>query len=125
MHFLEGDHYMAFENAVRLQEINEEMERLQNEAKSVRAQLVDEILVAMKEYGITDEILVAMKEYGITLADLGQHQSKRRGDVKPAKYANPHGEGTWSGSGRRPKWFKQALDNGVSEEEMLIKTTTF
>lgn len=99
---------MAFENAVRLQEINEEMERLQNEAKSVRAQLVD-------------EILVAMKEYGITLADLGQHQNKRRGDVKPAKYANPFGEGSWSGSGRRPKWFKQALENGVSEEEMLIK----
>ena len=71
---------MAFENAVRLQEINEEMERLQNEAKSVRAQLVD-------------ESLVAMKEYGITLADLGQHQNKRRGDVKPAKYANPFGEG--------------------------------
>ena len=101
---------MPFENAVRLQEINEEMERLQNEAKSVRAQLVD-------------EILVAMKEYGITLADLGQHQSNRR-DRNPAKYANPYGEGTWSGSGRRPKWFKEAIENGVSEEEMLIKTTT-
>lgn len=103
-------HNMPFENAVRLQEINEEMERLQNEAKSVRAQLVD-------------EILVAMKEYGITLADLGQHQNNRR-DRKPAKYANPYGEGTWSGSGRRPKWFKEAIENGVSEEEMLIKTTT-
>lgn len=101
---------MPFENAVRLQEINEEMERLQNEAKSVRAQLVD-------------EILFAMKEYGITLADLGQHQNNRR-DRKPAKYANPYGEGTWSGSGRRPKWFKEAIENGVSEEEMLIKTTT-
>lgn len=103
---------MPFEKAVRLQEIHEEMMRLENEAKSVRAQLVD-------------EILVAMREYGITVADLNQHQSKRRSsDTKPAKYANPFGAGTWSGSGRRPKWFKQALDNGVSEEEMLIKTTT-
>lgn len=44
----------------------------------------------------------------------------RRGVVAP-KYKNPFGEETWAGRGAKPKWFTNALENGVSKDDMLIK----
>lgn len=44
----------------------------------------------------------------------------RRGVCAP-KYRNPAGEETWSGRGAKPRWFVQALETGITAEEMLIK----
>jgi DNA-binding protein H-NS len=39
----------------------------------------------------------------------------------PAKYRNPDDPSqTWSGRGKRPAWFKEALDRGLKPEDMLI-----
>ncbi len=43
-----------------------------------------------------------------------------RGPVKP-KYRNPaNPEQTWSGRGKRPNWFKDALASGKSEKDLAI-----
>lgn len=102
---------MPFENAARLQEIKSEMQRLENEAIEVRASLVK-------------EILDVMQQYGITVDDLTTKAPVQRRDRRPAKYANPNGAGTWSGAGRPPKWYKDAVDQGVDPESMLIRSTT-
>lgn len=45
-----------------------------------------------------------------------------RGAVAP-KYANPNGDfsDNWSGRGRKPQWYIEALASGKSPESMLIK----
>lgn len=44
-----------------------------------------------------------------------------RGKVAP-KYRNPDNPAeTWSGRGRKPRWFEEALARGLSAEAMLIR----
>src|SRR6185437_8267701 len=42
------------------------------------------------------------------------------GKVAP-KYRNPAGSETWSGRGKRPRWFLAALKAGKKEKDLLIK----
>lgn len=70
-----------------------------------------------------DQIKRLAAEHGIQV-DLraeGGKAGKSRTPLPP-KFANPDNpEQTWSGRGARPKWFKQALEAGKSEDEMLIQ----
>ena len=65
------------------------------------------------------------KEMGFaSLAELiGRKPAKRgrKGPVAP-KYRHPEKKALqWSGRGRRPAWFRAALDAGISEKDMLIR----
>jgi DNA-binding protein H-NS len=58
---------------------------------------------------------------GFSLAELtGSAPTRKRTPVVP-KYANPsdHSE-TWSGRGRKPRWFAAALKSGKSAQDMAI-----
>ena len=47
--------------------------------------------------------------------------SGNKGRAVPAKYRNPFDETqTWSGRGKRPRWFVDALDQGKQVSDMLI-----
>ena len=65
-----------------------------------------------------------IKAEGFTFADLyGGRGGRRgkRGKVAP-KYRNPADASmTWSGRGKRPRWFNDALKAGKSEKSLLIK----
>lgn len=63
-----------------------------------------------------------LREMGFTLSDIA-------GDVKisktvsAAKYQHPENpEMTWTGRGRKPSWFIEAIENGKTEEDLLIGT---
>jgi len=64
------------------------------------------------------------KEMGYTsLGELiGTGRSKRsKRRPAPPKYRHPQNKSLqWSGRGRRPTWFRDALDAGVSEKDMLL-----
>lgn len=62
------------------------------------------------------------REMGFSVAELtGQRVARQRGSVPP-KYANPENPTErWSGRGRSPKWFAQAMKAGVDPDAMLIK----
>ena len=62
----------------------------------------------------------AAKTHGFSLAELmGQLKIPR--PKQPPKYRHPENpELTWSGMGRQPKWYKEAIDAGVSEESLQI-----
>lgn len=48
-------------------------------------------------------------------------KSKRAGTVVAAKYRNPDDEEqTWSGRGKRPRWFNDALKAGKKESDLLV-----
>lgn len=58
------------------------------------------------------------REHGFTVSELTGGKTK---EPVPAKYCHPENPAkTWSGRGRQPQWFKNALENGMSPEDMLI-----
>jgi DNA-binding protein H-NS len=61
------------------------------------------------------------KELGFTLSELaGLPVAKTRAPAS-AKYRHPENATvTWSGRGRRPQWFTDALSSGKSPEAMAV-----
>lgn len=73
---------------------------------------------------LRDKVEAMIKAEGFTLEDvyprLGR-RTRRTGTVKP-KYRNPENPAmTWSGRGKRPRWFNAALAAGKKERDLLIK----
>lgn len=72
------------------------------------------------------EVVTKMRELaasvGIQFEIIADEPIKsRRLAVAAPKYRNPaNHEQTWSGRGKRPKWFIEAIDAGVDPESMKI-----
>lgn len=123
-----------------LEEIQAEIRRLEAEAQAVWQAEVAQVVGKIQE---------AIKHYGLTAADLGL--ARRRRGRKPgakaagspggksssgkvrskpnaktpkkagvAKYGDAQGN-TWTGHGKRPRWFLEALAAGRAAEELLLK----
>lgn len=61
------------------------------------------------------------KELGFSLAELTGAPSARKRAPAVAKYANPADPSeTWSGRGRKPRWFSAALAAGKTPESLSI-----
>ncbi|PWR02915.1 transcriptional regulator [Meridianimarinicoccus roseus] len=62
------------------------------------------------------------REMGYSISDLYSAPRKGAQPPRPAKYRHPeNSELTWSGRGRQPQWFKDALEAGAEPEDFLIK----
>lgn len=62
-----------------------------------------------------------LKAEGVTFAQVyGRKRGGKTGKVAP-KYRNPKGAETWSGRGKRPRWYLAALKSGKKEKDLLIK----
>lgn len=62
------------------------------------------------------------RDMGFSLAELlgGPLKTRKRAPAV-AKYANPaDASDTWSGRGRKPRWFSAALQAGKSPEDLAI-----
>ena len=58
---------------------------------------------------------------GFTLAELTGAAKTRKRAPAVAKYANPtDSSDTWSGRGRKPRWFADALKTGKKPEDFAI-----
>ncbi|WP_368185133.1 H-NS family nucleoid-associated regulatory protein [Aestuariibius sp. HNIBRBA575] len=88
--------------------IDKQLEKLANEDKKAA-------LIAAEK---------AAKAHGFSLSDLtGQQTAPKRRAKTPsvAKYRNPaDATQTWTGRGRQPIWFKDALASGNSAESMEL-----
>jgi DNA-binding protein H-NS len=61
------------------------------------------------------------KAKGFSLAELTGAAPSRKRSPSVAKYANPANKAdTWSGRGRKPRWFTEALAKGRKPEDMAI-----
>lgn len=108
------------------QQIQEEIQRLQKEAAAIRESEVAEVITKIK---------TAIDAYGLSAADLGFSGAAartRKASAKPARKSSSKkparaakyrdGEGnTWSGVGKRPRWFVSALASGKKPEDLLAK----
>ncbi len=58
---------------------------------------------------------------GFSLAELTGSAPTRKRSPSTAKYANPaNAADTWSGRGRKPRWFSEALAKGKRPEDMAL-----
>lgn len=63
----------------------------------------------------------AAGEMGFRLRDLVGGKGAPRTAPMPPKYRHPENpDVTWSGRGRRPRWFTDALERGVAPQDMEI-----
>ena len=64
---------------------------------------------------------ITAKEYGFTLQELLSGKGTVAKSASVAKYANPANPSqTWTGKGRQPAWFKDALAAGKSADDLAL-----
>ncbi|MEO7917370.1 MAG: H-NS histone family protein [Dokdonella sp.] len=87
-----------------------------------RAKTRQDEMVKEKEGKVREKVLAMVKAEGFTMEELfgGTGARKKRGKVKP-KFRNPADPSmTWTGRGKRPRWFNDAINGGKKEKDMLI-----
>lgn len=102
----------------RYKELQDQIAALQKQAEEARKQEMAAVIA---------EIKAKMAEYGITVEDLStavRRKGRRKADSGVAKYVNPVTGETWTGTGRRPTWVVQALQQGRSMDEFRIQDRT-
>jgi len=99
-----------------LQQVLSQIDKLQKEADSIRAKevagVVARIQDAIRHYNLTPDDL-----FGSPSRKASAATKRKRGGV--AKYQSGDGR-TWSGVGKRPTWFVEALASGKTAEELLV-----
>lgn len=61
------------------------------------------------------------REYGFSISELMDSGKKGNPPPRPAKYRHPENpELTWTGRGRQPQWYKDAVEGGADPSDMLI-----
>ncbi|MEO1679948.1 MAG: H-NS histone family protein [Pseudomonadota bacterium] len=64
----------------------------------------------------------AAKKAGYKLSELLESTKPPKKSPQPAKYRHPENPSvTWSGRGRQPTWFKEAIEAGTPEDDLLIR----
>jgi DNA-binding protein H-NS len=106
--------------------------KLQTQAEALRSKEVGAVVARMRE---------TIAHYNLTAADLGFGAAKPKGKKTIAPNATPKSKGKargkkgarsikftdgqgrgWSGIGKRPNWFKEALAAGKKPEDLLARS---
>ena len=94
------------------------------ELKDLQAQVARAIasFVDRKKKDALAELENKARELGFSLAELtGVAPAPRKRPAAGAKYATPaNSADTWSGRGRKPRWFVEALASGKTPDDLLI-----
>lgn len=89
-----------------------------------KAQMRQEELRKEKVVKLREKIHAMIKAEGLTFEDIfsaTRGKTKRAGTPVAPKYRNPaNPEQTWSGRGKRPHWFNDALKAGKKEKDLAI-----
>jgi DNA-binding protein H-NS len=110
--------------AKNLAQIQKQIDALQRQADEIKQKQAGEVIARIKE---------AIRHYGLTAADLGLVKGARKAVGAPvrkraakktkakaaAKYRDESGR-TWTGRGRRPKWFVDGLAAGKKAEDFAV-----
>lgn len=97
-------------------ELTERIRELEAQRAAVRDREVADVIARMRE---------TIELYGLTAEELGfapppPPSANGRHGPRPPKYADGQGH-TWSGLGPRPRWLKEALAAGRTEDELRVR----
>lgn len=109
-----------------LAQIQSQIDKLQKEAQALRAKEISGVVARIKEaiahYGLTPQELfgetATKKPRGKAAKGAGKAAAKK--PASAPKYRDDAGN-TWTGHGKRPNWFKAALDAGKTAADLEIK----
>ena len=93
------------------------------ELKDLQTQVVKAISTfeERKKKEDLSEVEEKARSLGFSLAELTGSAVTRKRAPATAKYRNPEEpSATWSGRGRKPRWFEAALNAGRSPEDLAI-----
>ncbi|MEO7853312.1 MAG: H-NS histone family protein [Rubrivivax sp.] len=114
-----------------LAEIQRQIDKLKQQAQRItdkdKAGVVKRIREAIEHYGISSaELFGAAAAKAPRAAGPKTRKTRRaRGSAapkskSPIRYRDDHGN-SWTGHGQRPRWFKEAIDSGMTREELAAK----
>ena len=113
-----------------LQEIQAQVAQLQSQAAELERQAAE--LRAQEVAGVVERIREAITVYGLSERDIfgrrasraakvasrGQRSSKLHPGV--VRFRDEAGN-TWTGRGKRPNWFKAAIESGKSPDDLAVR----
>jgi len=117
---------MAKKSNLTYQDLQAQINALQTQAEEVRRQEVEEVVARIRE---------AVEHYGLTAADLGFGGKARVASALPGgkrgrkpgparkkaigviRFRDEAGH-TWTGHGKRPQWYKDALAAGKTADDL-------
>jgi DNA-binding protein H-NS len=108
--------------AVDLKKLNQnQLNDLITKAEQRKIEIEKEKLAKLR-----DRVTKLIKDEGFTVEDVfggrGKSRTRRTASKVAPKYRNPEDPSqTWSGRGKRPRWFNAALKAGKKEKDLLIK----
>jgi|SRR5690606_603700 DNA-binding protein H-NS len=113
-------------------QITRQIEQLQRRAEALKKREMRGVIARIREaieyYGLTASDLGLGPRAGATAAKAAGKASGRKASARkartprtplPVKYRDEAGN-TWSGRGKRPQWFKSALESGKTPEELAV-----
>lgn len=96
-----------------------ELEELKKLQKDVAKAITSFEARKLKEARAT--VTAAAQELGYSLEELVAGKAKGTKSVAAPKYRHPeNAELTWSGRGRQPAWFKEAVAGGATPDDLEI-----
>lgn len=119
---------MAKKSNLTYQDLQAQINALQTQAEEVRRQEVAEVVARIRD---------AVEHYGLTAADLGfggkgraagaagggkrgrKAGAGRKKTVGVIRYRDDAGN-AWTGHGKRPQWFKDALEAGKTPDDLKV-----
>ena len=95
--------------------IRQAQDELQQRQDAKRQQAEDQIRKIIADNDLDPHALFAK------LTKTKKKKKKTAAPSGPAKYRNPGNSAeTWNGKGRHPKWYDDARDRGITEEQLAI-----
>ncbi len=115
--------------------LQRQIDKLHLQAERLKAkevpEVVERIRVAIEYYQLTPQDLFATDHSGANGAANGKSRQKRASNgstakkpaakkkASPIRFRDEHGN-AWTGHGKRPGWFLQALANGKTREDLAV-----
>lgn len=109
-----------------IEELEAVQEKLSNIVEKRKLKALEEEKIGQEKRAKLAEIKKQMEEAGLNLDDLqalNEETPKKAGKKRPVKYNLTDNEGNthaWTGIGRMPRVYKDALENGKSLEDFSI-----
>lgn len=106
-----------------LSRIQAQISKLQKEADAIRAREVGDVVKRIREaiahYDLKVADLFSVKSAKPAVKAAAKKPGRKRG-ASPIKYRDEAGH-TWTGVGKRPNWFKDALAAGKTKEDLQVR----
>lgn len=100
-------------------QLNELIQRAEQRKSELTTEKASKLREKLSKLAETEGFTVA-ELFGLNNGKKGNSHVRKRRAAKP-KYRNPGDAAqTWSGRGKRPRWFAAALAGGKKEKDLLI-----